>query len=321
LLKNISKKLKTGIVIKSTGSRYSVKSESEIFQCSIKGKFRISGIKTTNPVAVGDIVEFDISETENLGVIKKIHERKNYIIRRSVNLSYQAQIIAANIDEAVLLVTLINPKTYPEFIDRFLASCESYGIPAIIVFNKIDLYDAKTKAESEDLIKIYQNIGYSCFEISVKEKINLETIFEHLKGKTIVFSGNSGVGKSSLLNLLQPDYLQKTGNVSDSHGKGKHTTTFAEMFEFGDYRIIDTPGIKSFGLDDFKKEDVTGWFPEMFLLQKQCRFYNCTHVKEPGCAVKEAVDAGTVSASRYRSYLSILDEKDGKYREDLYKGL
>jgi ribosome biogenesis GTPase len=311
--------LKTGTVIKSTGSRFSVKSENELFQCVIKGKFRISGIKTTNPVSVGDIVEFEISENENLGVIKKIHERKNYIIRRSVNLSYQAQIIASNIDEAVLLVTLINPKTYPEFIDRFLAACESYSVPACIVFNKIDLYNAQTKTDSENLKTIYETVGYKCFEISVKEKKNLELLFKHLENKTIVLSGNSGVGKSSLLNLLQPDYQQKTAEVSDSHGTGTHTTTFAEMFEFGNYRIIDTPGIKSFGLDDFKKEEVTSWFPEMFQLQKKCRFYNCTHVKEPGCAVKAAVEEGIVSASRYKSYLSILDEKDGKYREDLYK--
>jgi len=311
--------LKTGTIIKSTGSRYTVLSEKELFQCVIKGKFRISAIKTTNPVAVGDIVDFEISESEKLGVIKRIHDRKNYIIRRSVNLSHQRQIIASNIDEAVLLVTLTNPKTYPEFIDRFLVSCEAYNIPATIVFNKIDLYNEKTKNEALSLFNLYENIGYTCFEISIKEKINLENVRQFLRGKTVVFSGNSGVGKSSLLNAFQPDYMQKTSQISDSHGTGTHTTTFAEMFIFSDFRIIDTPGIKSFGIDDFKKEEITAWFPEMFRLQKQCRFYNCTHVNEPGCAVKDAVRKGIVGESRYRSYLSILDEKDGKYREDLYK--
>jgi ribosome biogenesis GTPase len=311
--------LKKGIVIKSTGSRYLVKSDDKIFLCTIKGKFRIQGIKTTNPVAVGDFVDFDTFENDELGIITAINDRRNYIIRRSVNLSKQTHIIAANVDEALLVATLVNPKTFQVFIDRFLVSCESYGVKASVVLNKTDLYDEELRKESDEMKTMYQKIGYVVFETSVLENKGIEELHNYLKNKTVVISGNSGVGKSSIINALNPKVMLKTSDISEFHGMGVHTTTFAEMIEFDDFRLIDTPGIKSFSLHDIKKEDVTGWFPEMFRLQKECKYYNCTHTKEPGCAVIRELENGTLPASRYKSYLSILNEDDEKYRIDKFK--
>jgi len=311
---------KTGIVFKSTGHRYIVKHENKFFQCFIKGKFRTEGIKTTNPIAVGDVVDFETEKEANVGVIRKIHTRKNYIIRKSINLSKQGHIIAANIDIAFLVVTLSNPKTYPAFIDRFLVTCEAYKITAIIIFNKIDIYNDAEMQELQLLKSVYESIGYRCIEISVKKRINISNIIEIIENKTIVLSGNSGVGKSSLINLLKPGLELKTGIVSESHNKGKHTTTFAEMFEIAGGLLIDTPGIKAFGLSDMENTEISHYFPEMFILLKDCKYANCTHTHEPSCAVKTGILNGTISETRYKSYLSILNNDDSeKYRQDDYK--
>jgi len=309
-----------GVVFKSTGHRYLVKSNNEFIYCAIKGKFRTDGIKTTNPIAVGDIVDFEMLKEENIGIIKKIHKRKNYIIRKSTNLSKQGHIIAANIDLAFLVVSLKNPKTYPAFIDRFLITCEAYKITAVIIFNKIDLYNEQEILELDFLSDIYEKVGYECFKISVLTRVNLDKVIQLINNKTIVISGNSGVGKSSLLNQLQPNLNLKTNIISESHNKGKHTTTFAEMFEIAGGFLIDTPGIKAFGLSDMEKYEVGNYYPEMFDLLKLCKYNNCTHTHEPFCAVKEGLISGKISELRYQNYLSILnnDETD-KYRQDDYK--
>ena len=308
--------MRTGIIIKSTGSWYTVKSEDGLkVDCKIKGKFRIKGIRATNPVTVGDKVEFIINENEKTGLITKIKKRKNYIIRRSSNLSFEYQLIAANVDLAWLMISLISPRTLTEFIDRFLITAEAYSIPSILLFNKIDIYRPKEMEELEELKRIYSEIGYECMEISVMKKLNIEKLIEKFKNKVNVVSGNSGVGKSSLINLIQPQLNIKTGSISDAHQSGRHTTAFAEMHEldFGGY-IIDTPGIKGFGLIDFDKEELFHFFPEIFKYSHDCRFHNCSHYHEPGCAVREAVDENKISESRYLSYLSILLEEDNKYR-------
>ena len=308
--------MRTGIIIKSTGSWYTVKSEDGLkVDCKIKGKFRIKGIRATNPVTVGDKVEFIINENEKTGLITKIKKRKNYIIRRSSNLSFEYQLIAANVDLAWLMISLISPRTLTEFIDRFLITAEAYSIPSILLFNKIDIYRPKEMEELEELKRIYSEIGYECMEISVMKKLNIEKLIEKFKNKVNVVSGNSGVGKSSLINLIQPQLNIKTGLISDAHQSGRHTTAFAEMHEldFGGY-IIDTPGIKGFGLIDFDKEELFHFFPEIFKYSHDCRFHNCSHYHEPGCAVREAVDENKISESRYLSYLSILLEEDNKYR-------
>ncbi len=311
-----------GVVIKSTGSWYSVRSgdDDKIYECRIRGKFRISGIKSTNPVTVGDIVDFELEKNSNNGIINKIHDRKNYIIRKSVKLSKQTHIIASNIDQAFLLVTLENPPTYTPFIDRFLATAEAYSIPAIIIFNKIDIYDKKLTEKKQQLEKIYRDIGYECLDVSAVEKINIEKLKIMMKDKVSMFSGHSGVGKSTLINTIYPELDLKTATISTQHKQGQHTTTFAEMFSlpFGGY-IIDTPGIKGFGVVDFDKEEIGDFFPEIFALKQHCKFNNCLHVNEPNCAVKKAVEKGDIAASRYNSYLQLLEDEHENYRVDSYQ--
>lgn len=312
---------KTGRVIKSTGSWYLVKSEDKTYKCKIKGKFRTKGFVATNPLTVGDKVDFILKKEEDTGLITHLHERKNYIIRRSINLSHKAHIIASNIDKAFLIVTLKMPKTHTIFIDRFLVSAEAYNIPVTLVFNKIDLYNEQDTELMDELIYLYENIAYPCIKVSAKEGVGINELKNELKDRISVFTGNSGVGKSTLINKLDPALNLKTAEISDYHKKGKHTTTFSEMhpFNFGGY-IIDTPGIKGFGLVDLENENLATYFPEMMKLQGKCKYYNCTHLHEPQCAVIEALEQGKISISRYQSYLSMLEEKDkGKYREDIYK--
>lgn len=296
-----------GLVIKSTGSWYQVHAEDgEIYDCRIKGKFRIKGIQTTNPIAVGDQVNFELEPNSGNGVIDKLHDRKNYIIRKSINLSKQAQIIAANMDQAFLVVTLASPRTSLGFIDRFLATAEAYSIPAVLIFNKLDLFNDAGLEILEDYKAIYENIGYPCYTVSAIEGTNIHIIEDLLKDKTTLFSGHSGVGKSSLINALLPDLGIKTGEVSEASDKGQHTTTFAEMHElpFGGY-LIDTPGIRELGIFDIRPEELGHYFVEMRALLNQCKFHNCRHVNEPGCAVIKAVEEGEIELSRYESYLSI----------------
>jgi len=296
-----------GLVIKSTGSWYQVHAEDGLsYDCRIKGKFRIKGIQTTNPIAVGDQVEFELEPNSDKGVISKLHERKNYIIRKSINLSKQAQIIAANMDQAFLVVTLASPRTSLGFIDRFLATAEAYDIPAVLIFNKLDLFNEDGLAILEDYKSIYENIGYPCYTVSALEGTNMPQIENLLKDKTTLFSGHSGVGKSSLINALLPGRSIKTGEISESSDKGQHTTTFAEMhtLPFGGY-LIDTPGIRELGIFDIRPEELGHYFREMKAMLNQCRFNNCRHVNEPGCAVIKAVEHGDIELSRYESYLSI----------------
>lgn len=316
----------TGTVYKSTGSWYQVKSdEGKFYQCRIKGKFRIKGIKSTNPVAVGDRVEFKLeenpSEEEETGVITGIKERENYIIRKSVNLSKQTHIIASNIDQAFLLVTLNNPPTFTTFIDRFLVTAEAYGIKAILLFNKIDTYKDEELDEVKYLAAMYRSIGYECVGISAKTQKNVEKVKDLMKEKTSMISGHSGTGKSTLINAIEPKLDLKTMKISEQHRQGQHTTTFAEMFdlEFG-ARIIDTPGIKGFGVVDIEKEELGDYFPEFFERKQDCKFNNCLHIDEPQCAVKEALEAEEIPWSRYKSYLQILKgEEDQHYRIDNYE--
>ncbi|OQX96491.1 MAG: ribosome small subunit-dependent GTPase A [Bacteroidetes bacterium 4572_117] len=311
---------KTGTVIKSTGSWYTVKEKDKVYNCKIKGKFRTKGFVATNPLTVGDYVDFILKKEENTGLIIKLHKRKNYIIRKSINLSHKAQIIAANIDCAFLVVTIKSPETHTIFIDRFLVSAEAYNIPTTIVFNKIDIYDAADKARMNELIEIYGSVGYNSLRVSAKTKEGIGELTALLKNKVSVFAGNSGVGKSTLVNAIDPALKLKTAEISDYHNKGKHTTTFSEMFEFyfGGY-IIDTPGIKGFGLVDLEDENLATYFPEMLKLQGECRFYNCTHTHEPACAVIKAVGDNKINPLRYKSYLSMIEDSSEKYREDIYK--
>lgn len=305
-----------GLVIRNTGSFYQVKtSDGEIVNCRIKGKFRIQGIKSTNPVAVGDYVTFSVTP-EGEGLISEIAERKNYVVRRPANLSKQRHIIAANVDQALLIVTVNYPETSTTFIDRFLATCEAYRVPAKIIINKKDLYSEEELEYMRNLMFLYEQIGYQCFAVSALTGEGVEDIRSLLSGSVSLLSGNSGVGKSSLINAVCPDFKAKTGEISEIHNKGMHTTTFSEMFELdeGTY-LIDTPGIKGFGTIDFEKEEVGHFFPEIFRISKDCRFGNCTHVHEPGCAVIKAVEESYISQSRYNSYLSVVEDCDaGKYR-------
>lgn len=300
-----------GLITKSTGSWYQVKSGDETIDCRIKGKFRIKGITTTNPLAVGDVVDFDMEPEQGTGVITNLHQRKNYIIRKSINLSKQAQIIASNLDRALLVVTLASPRTSLGFIDRFLVTAEAYDVPACLIFNKLDLFSDEGLEILADYQSIYQNIGYPCYSASALEGTNIDEVQELLKDKVTLFSGHSGVGKSSLINRLLPDLDLRTHMVSEWSDKGMHTTTFAEMFELpqGGY-IIDTPGIRELGVIDIEKEVLSHFFPEMRERMNQCRFNNCRHINEPGCAVLDALEAGEISQSRYDSYLSIYHGND-----------
>ena len=308
-----------GLIIKSTGSWYEVKHNNDVYTCRLKGKFRIKGIKSTNPITVGDYVDFKLEENQDTGVIHNIYKRRNYIIRKSVNLSKQTHIIASNIDQVFLLVTIDNPKTFPGFIDRFLASAKAYRISTILVFNKIDTYNDKSTLIKDKLKDIYQKIGYKCIEVSAKEKVNIEVLKDLMKDKVSMFSGHSGVGKSTLANAIDSNLNLKTKEISTQYKQGQHTTTFAEMFTlpFGGY-LIDTPGIKGFGVVDFEPNEVTDYFPEFFALKGDCKFNNCLHVNEPKCAVKNALENKEIAESRYKSYLQILKGDDEHYRVDEY---
>lgn len=311
-----------GTVYKSTGSWYYVKAQDGSFiNCRIKGRFRIQGIKSTNPVAVGDVVEFEIKDKagEQVGVITDIHDRKNYIVRKSVNLSKRTHIIAANVDLAFMLVTLKDPVTFTDFIDRFLVTCEAYHVTPILVFNKIDQYTEQELVLVKNLIALYSDIGYQTIEVSAATGKNVEELKSMIKGKTSIFSGHSGVGKSTLVNALEPGLNLKTAEISQQHKQGQHTTTFAEMFDLSfSGQIIDTPGIKGFGIVDMENSEIGDYFPEFFAIKGDCKFHNCLHLDEPKCAVKQAVEQGTVAWSRYKSYLQIIQGEDENYRTDLY---
>lgn len=305
-----------GLVVKNSGSGYLVKTgDGRLVECKIKGNFRIKKIKTTNPIAIGDQVLFE-EGVDGSGLIYEISNRRNYIIRRSSNLSKQAHILAANLDLAALIVTVNYPETYTIFIDRFLATAEAYRIPACLIFNKIDRYDESETEYLEALAYLYETIGYSTFKVSALQRESLAGLMSFLQGKITLFSGNSGVGKSTLINAILPDRGIKTGDISSVHNKGMHTTTLSEMYELqdGGY-IIDTPGVKGFGVIDMEKSEIGHYFKDIFEVSSRCRFDDCTHVQEPGCAVREAVERHEISQSRYQSYLNILEDCDsGKYR-------
>ena len=312
-----------GVVYKSTGSWYNVKADNgKMYSCRVKGRFRIQGIKSTNPVSVGDKVFFEedlSSKDKQTGVIKKIEDRKNYIIRKSVNLSKQTHIIAANIDRVFLMVTLKDPETSTVFIDRFLATAEAYHIDPILLLHKFDIYSEEELNDVRYLASIYQNIGYTCIGTSINPKRNIDKVQDLMQGKTCLFSGHSGVGKSTLINALAPHLDLKTAKISSQHASGRHTTTFAEMFDVNEEtQLIDTPGIKGFGLVEMEKEEVGNYFPEFLALKEHCKFNNCIHLKEPGCAVKEALENNELSWSRYDSYLQIIASEDDDYRPDIY---
>ena len=301
-----------GLITKSTGSWYQVQTpDGQRIDCRIKGKFRMKGITTTNPVAVGDVVDFEMEPDSENGVITNLQQRKNYIIRKAINLSKQAQIIAANLDQALLVVTLASPRTSLGFIDRFLVTAEAYDIPACLIFNKLDLFSDEGLEILADYKAIYEDIGYPCFEVSALEGTNIDQVQELLKDKVTLFSGHSGVGKSSLINALLPSLELRTHMVSEWSDKGMHTTTFAEMFELpqGGF-IIDTPGIRELGVIDIEKQELGHFFPEMRSRMNECRFNNCRHINEPGCAVLAALEDGEIELSRYESYLSIYNGND-----------
>lgn len=306
-----------GLVVKNTGSWYTVKTDSgQLIDCKLKGNFRLKGIRSTSPVAVGDFVQI-VTNAEGTAMITAIDDRKNYIIRKSPNLSKQSQIIAANLDQAFLLVTIKYPETSTIFIDRFLAGTEAYRIPVVLVFNKTDLLNEEERHYQRMMMNLYETIGYHCVEISAETGQGMEAIDALLAQKVTLLSGNSGVGKSTLINVLIPHAEQRTAEISDAHGTGIHTTTFSEMIALphGGY-VIDTPGIKGFGTFDIEPEELTSYFKEIFAFSKDCKFNNCTHTHEPGCAVRTAVENHYISESRYQSYLSMLDDKDeNKYRE------
>lgn len=305
-----------GTVIKSTGSQYLVKIEDErIIPCSIRGKFRIKGIRATNPVAVGDHVVFEWMEDGSGGIITSIKERSNYIIRKSSNLSKEYQLLASNVDLVWLMISMTHPRTLTPFIDRFLVSAEAYRIPVIILFNKTDLYGLSELEEMKYLKSVYTDIGYHCMQMSLQTREGVKEVRNEMKGKVNVISGNSGVGKSTLINVLDPALRLKTGEVSDFHKTGKHTTTFSEMFELtSGIRIIDTPGIRGFGTIDIEREELFHFFPEIFRASKLCKYHNCIHMHEPECGVKAGVENGTISEFRYINYLMMMEEEDGKYR-------
>ena len=306
--------MEKGIVIKSTGSHYLVRMENEeVISCRIKGKMRLEEIKSTNPVAVGDWVMVECDDDE--GLICEVMERKNYIVRRASNLSKQSHVLAANVDQAILIVTVNYPVTTPVFIDRFLASAEAYGSPVILVFNKIDRYDKRHLKELDHWRNLYEGIGYQTISISAKNNDDVNQVKSLLHNHVSVLAGHSGVGKSTLINRIEPGLNLKTAEISDAHHQGKHTTTNAEMHRLtdGGY-IIDTPGVRGFGLINIEKEELSHFFREIFERSKECQFNNCSHVNEPGCAVKSRVKSGEIALSRYQSYLNILTNKEEKYR-------
>ena len=304
-----------GIVVKSTGSRYLVKAKDAFYDCTLKGKVRLEGRKSTNPIAVGDVVELTFDEN-NEASIETIYPRKNYIIRKSINLSKQVQIIASNLDQAVLIASLVSPRTSLGFIDRFLVTAEAYSIPAILLFNKSDLLDSNLFKLQDEIIAIYQKAGYACYVLSSLEKMQVKKLEFLFKDKTTLVAGHSGVGKSTFINSLQHGLNLKTGEISAAHAKGMHTTTFAELHElsFGGF-IIDSPGIKELGLVEMKKEEVGHYFPEIRAHMGDCKFNNCLHVNEPKCAVILAVEAGEISEERYHSYLGILNGEEMEWKE------
>jgi ribosome biogenesis GTPase len=308
--------VKKGLVFRSTGSWYTVESDGIFYACRIKGKLRLKGIKSTNPIAVGDWVFFEVDQnvSELEGTIVEIEERHNYIVRKSVNLSKQTHIIASNIDQVFLLITLYNPPTFPAFIDRFLVTAEAYQIPAILVFNKLDTCTPEQKEEIDTMADIYENIGYTTLKISATERDNISTIQTIMQNKVSMFSGHSGVGKSTLINAIAPDLNLKTAAISDQYQQGTHTTTFAEMFALPKgMKLIDTPGIKGFGVVDMLADEVGNYFPEFVPLKPLCKFNNCLHQKEPHCAVIAAYQEGIIAETRYLNYLQML-ENDNTYR-------
>jgi ribosome biogenesis GTPase len=308
--------VKKGLVFRSTGSWYTVESDGIFYACRIKGKLRLKGIKSTNPIAVGDWVFFEVDQnvSELEGTIVEIEERHNYIVRKSVNLSKQTHIIASNIDQVFLLITLYNPPTFPAFIDRFLVTAEAYQIPAILVFNKLDTCTPEQKEEIDTMADIYENIGYTTLKISATERDNISTIQTIMQNKVSMFSGHSGVGKSTLINAIAPDLNLKTAAISDQYQQGTHTTTFAEMFALPKgMKLIDTPGIKGFGVVDMQADEVGNYFPEFVPLKPLCKFNNCLHQKEPHCAVIAAYQEGIIAETRYLNYLQML-ENDNTYR-------
>lgn len=305
-----------GLIIKNTGSWYTVKTDDgRIVECKVKGNFRLKGIRSTSPVAVGDYVDI-IMNAEGTALISAIDDRKNYIIRKASNLSKQSQIIAANLDQALLIITIKQPETSTTFIDRFLAGAEAYRVPVVLVFNKTDLLNDDERHYQQQMVELYETIGYPCIEISAETGMGIDQLQTLLKQKVTLVSGNSGVGKSTLINAIIPHADQRTAEISNAHGTGMHTTTFSEMIELaeGGY-LIDTPGIKGFGTFDIEREELTSYFKEIFEFSKDCKFNNCTHTHEPGCAVIQAVENHYISASRYQSYLNMLEDKDdSKYR-------
>ena len=311
-----------GLVIKNTGSWYTVLTDDgQLIDCKIKGNFRLKGIRSTNPVAVGDRVQI-VPNNEGTAFITEIEDRRNYIIRKSINLSKQSHIIAANVDQAILVVTVANPQTSTTFIDRFLASAEAYRVPVILVFNKTDLLDDDMRRYQEAMVNLYQTIGYECHQISAENGDGVDGLRPLLKDKITLLSGNSGVGKSTLINRLVPEANLRTSEISDAHNTGQHTTTFSEMIPLSPITqhptpgfLIDTPGIKGFGTFDMEPEELTSYFKEIFHFSQDCRFSNCTHTHEPGCAVLKALEDHYIAESRYQSYLSMLEDKDErKYR-------
>ena len=311
---NLESTLNKGLITKTTGSWHTVSDGNKKIKCQIKGKFRIKDIKTTNPVAVGDMVTYEIPENSDTGIITKIHERKNYIIRRATRFHKEAHLLACNVDQALLIITLKNPVTKAEFIDRFLISCEAYHIPVILIINKIDLLDNE-KETLNDFIYNYELAGYKCIQTSVKNNFNIDIVKSLIKNKLSLIAGNSGVGKSSILNAMNTSLNINVGNLSDYYKTGKHTTTYYELYEIEPKSyIIDSPGIKAYGIIDIEKNELGLLFPEIFRYSDECKYYNCTHIHEPDCGVIKAVEQGKISLSRYENYVNIYLEEGSKYR-------